>query len=155
MKIGSGPLLLSTAHCIPEIKLKKVSCSRLHEKGVTTTITNVACYLTDRSYGVTFAETAKGPSDGLFVTTISAYPRQNTANNAHRSSDDQRYKMKTLSVGTVTQLWHHILGHAYMSVINVMMKRRRYGMLPSGAAEIQNFCHVPSGNMREIVMRGA
>lgn len=47
-----------------------------------------------------FANIAKRPTDGFFVTTISPYPKQRTANCACTNNDDERYKMRTVSVCT-------------------------------------------------------
>lgn len=110
----------------------------MDEKGVKITIRNGVCYLTDRRNGVTFANIVKRPNDGFF-TTILLYSRQSAANNAYRSNEDQRCKMGTISVRTAAHLYNHILGHSYMSVINTMMKARRYGMSPSDVTKTHDF----------------
>lgn len=47
-------------------------------------------------------------------------------------------KLGTAPIETAALLWHHRLGHANMSMINVVMKRRRYGTLPSDNTKTQD-----------------
>lgn len=78
---------------------------------------------------------------------------QNAVNHACGSNDEQKYKIRAVSVGTAAQVWHHILDHTNMSLINVMMTGRVYGMLPSEVTQTQSFCDVPRRKTRKVVVK--
>lgn len=138
LMIGSEQLTLSSVYCIPGIKLNTLTCPSWDEQGVATTIRNGPCFLTDRRDGMAFANVAKWSSDGFLERTISPYSKQRADDNACRNNKEQKYNMRIASIGTAERSWHDRLGHVSMSVINAMVKGKRFGMLPSGVPEIQD-----------------
>lgn len=112
LQVSRERIALSNVCCISALNVNTMSCFRLDEKGVKTTVKNGMYHLTDRRDGITFSKTTKKPSDGLFVAPLlhidllsEANCTKHFASDSKSISDPHRSQnIGTASSGTAVRL---------------------------------------------------
>lgn len=85
---GRARVMVRNVYYIPDMSLNFLSCSRLDEKGVTTTIAQRRCIFSDRRDNDTFAVLSRRETDDLFVMKISPATTMKTVNTAAIMAND-------------------------------------------------------------------
>lgn len=125
MDVGHQRVILSSVYDISGMDLNILSCSRLDESGVTTTMRNGKCTQTDRKYNMSFANFAKRDNVGLFVKNIVSMSAQIVVNVTVIVGHHTQAGIKAAKTGTAVELWYQRLGHANRRMIKSMLSDKK------------------------------
>lgn len=120
------------------MRLNILSCSKLDEKGVTTTIAHKRCTLIDRRDNDTVAVLSRRETDGLFMTNMLPATEMTAVNIAAVLANDDKANNKNVSIKSGDHLRHQRLVHANNRVIKTMVQSNKYGIVETDKLSTQN-----------------